>query len=136
MIDRIDNLLLPQRTALNLRGFRQELLASNIANADTPNYKARDVDFKSAFASAIKGQDVAGTLNLNQTSGRHMQGVGGMPYANLVQYRSEFQSAVDGNTVNMDIERGAFAENAVNMEASLTFIREQLRTLSSALQSQ
>jgi flagellar basal-body rod protein FlgB len=65
-----------------------------------------------------------------------MQGVGGTPYANLVQYRTEFQSAVDGNTVNMDIERGAFAENAINMEASLTFIREQLRTLSSALQSQ
>jgi flagellar basal-body rod protein FlgB len=135
MIDRIDNLLLPQRTALNLRGFRHELLASNIANADTPNYKARDVDFKSAFATALNGQD-AGALNLNQTSGRHMQGVGGTPYANLVQYRTEFQSAVDGNTVNMDIERGAFAENAINMEASLTFIREQLRTLSSALQSQ
>lgn len=135
MIDRIDNELLPQRTALNLRGFRQELLASNIANADTPNYKARDVDFKTAYATALKGQD-AGVLNLNQTSTRHMQGVGGMPYANLVQYRSEFQSAVDGNTVNMDIERGAFAENAVNMEASLTFIREHLRTLSSALQSQ
>ena len=135
MIDRIDNELLPQRTALNLRGFRQELLASNIANADTPNYKARDVDFKSAFASALKGQD-AGALSLNQTSGRHMQAAGGMPYSNMVQYRTEFQSAVDGNTVNMDIERGAFAENAINMEASLTFIREQLRTLSSALQSQ
>ncbi len=135
MIDRIDSEMLPQRTALNLRSFRQEMLASNIANADTPNYKARDIEFKEAFANAMQGQQVR-DLTMNRTATAHLSGGATSPYANSLRYRSEFQGAVDGNTVNMDIERSAFAENAVHMEASLTFIRERFRTLASAVQGQ
>lgn len=133
--DRIDAELAPQRTLLALRGFRQELLASNIANADTPHYKARDIDFGSAYAKAIQGHTQAG-LALDRTHGGHLTGSGSGPFDGSVAYRTEYQSAVDGNTVDMDVERAAFAENAIQMEASLTFIRSKFQSLQTALQSQ
>jgi flagellar basal-body rod protein FlgB len=134
MINRIDQELNFSRNALNLRTYRQELLASNIANADTPNYKARDFDFKTALAAKLgaAGGDVA----MNKTSAAHLDSAaGGMPGVNT-QYRSEYQGSVDGNTVNMDIERSAFAENSVHVEALLTFVREQVKTMNLALQGQ
>ena len=137
MTDRIDNLLQVQRSALNARAYRQELLASNIANADTPNFKARDIDFKGALESALTGRGSGGT-SLTTTSPRHFKGEmnqAGVGAGN-VKYRTEFQPNVDGNTVNMDVERAAFAENAVQMEAMLTFIRGHLGTLQTAMQSQ
>jgi flagellar basal-body rod protein FlgB len=132
--DRIDSLLQVTRTALNARAYRQELLASNIANADTPHYKARDVDFKGALASAMSGR-VAGGTALTTTSPRHMKPETSQVAGANVMYRTEFQPNVDGNTVNMDVERAAFAENAVQMEAMLTFIRGNLTTLQTAMQS-
>lgn len=135
MFDRLETELRPQRAALGIRAYRQELLASNIANADTPHYKARDVDFKTAFAGALAGR-VEGSLNLAQTAAKHLPGADGNPYAGALRYRTEYQSAVDGNTVNMDIERSAFAENALQVEAMLTFINGRFRTLQSAIQGQ
>lgn len=135
MIDRLDSLLHVNRNALNARAYRQELLASNIANADTPNYKARDVDFKAALDGAMSGR-VAGRPGLATTSARHISGDPVQPMAGAVKYRTEFQPNVDGNTVNMDVERAAFAENAVQMEALLTFIRGNLSTMQMAMQSQ
>ena len=135
MLDRLENDLHPYRTALNARAYRQELLASNIANADTPNYKARDIDFKSALQGAISGRNEGG-LGLNRTSDRHLATEGTNPFNAALRYRTEYQSAVDGNTVNMDIERSSFAENAIQTEAMLTFINHRFRTLSSAIQSQ
>jgi flagellar basal-body rod protein FlgB len=135
VIDRLDDQLKLQRTALNMRAYRQELLASNIANADTPNFKARDVDFKSALEGAMKGQ-LTGGLEVARTSSRHLKGEDSGAFAGSVKYRTEFQPNADGNTVNMDIERSAFAENAIHMEATLTFIRGQFQTMSTALQSQ
>ncbi len=135
MLDRLESELRPQRTALNLRAYRQELLASNIANADTPNYKARDIDFKTAFASAMAGRN-DGALALDRTASGHLQGAGGNPFAGALRYRTEYQSAVDGNTVNMDVERAEFAENAVQMEAMLTFISGRFRSLQAAMQNQ
>ncbi len=135
MIDRIDQQMNTLRTAANLRAYRQELLASNIANADTPNFKARDIDFQSALTNALSGRTNAGTLTL--TSPRHLpaaDNAGGNGAA--LRYRAEFQAAVDGNTVNMDVERSAFAENSVQLEASLTFIRDRLHTLQTAIQGQ
>lgn len=135
MIDRLDAELLPQRTALQLRGARQELLASNIANADTPHYKARDFDFQAVYQNALAGRQ-SGDLGLARTVRAHLAGASSSPPANALQYRSEYQSAVDGNTVNMDIERAAFAENALAWEASLTFVRERLRGMMTAVQGQ
>lgn len=135
MINRLDQELSFSRNALNLRTYRQELLASNIANADTPHYKARDFDFKTALAGSM-GARAAGDVRMSKTSAGHLDVSGsGVPGVS-VQYRNEYQGAVDGNTVNMDIERSAFAENAVQVEAMLTFIQGKFRTLSLALQGQ
>jgi len=133
MINRIDQELSFSQTALNLRAYRQELLASNIANADTPNYKARDIDFKAALEGAL-GKGQSGALALVQTSERHLPAAGSNRFGAAVQYRSEEQSNVDGNTVSMDVERAAFAENAIQMEAMLTFINGRFKTLNSAIQ--
>jgi len=145
MIDRLNHMMDFQQRALGLRAARQEMLASNIANADTPHYKARDMDFKAALQGAKGGNSVntpgtagmAGTLPLSMTALGHQSGdKGGGAFDAAVRYRSEYQSAVDGNTVNMDIERAAFAENALRIEAALTFVRDQFRTVQMAVQGQ
>lgn len=135
MIDRIDHELARLRTASNLRTYRQELLASNIANADTPHYKARDIDFRSAFEDALAGR-AAGDLAAARTSPGHLAQQTPDSFASRALYRTEFQSSVDGNTVNMDVERSALAENSVQLEAAMTFIREHLRVLQMAIQGQ
>lgn len=135
MIDRIDALLQVKRTALDLRADRQEMLASNIANADTPNYKARDIDFKAALEGALSARS-EGVLGLARTSARHLGSETKQASGVNAKYRTEFQPNVDGNTVNMDVERAAFAENALQMEAMLAFIRGDLSTLQTAMTSQ
>jgi flagellar basal-body rod protein FlgB len=132
MNDRIDDHLRVHRAALGALIYRQELLASNIANADTPHFKARDLDFKGALDSAVAGRR-SGTPGLAVTSSRHLGGGADAFLASAVKYRTEFQPSVDGNTVNMDIERGAFAENALRMEAALTFINGNFKTLQLAM---
>lgn len=135
MINRIDQELDFSRSALNLRTYRQELLASNIANADTPHFKARDFDFKAALASRLSGSNL-GAVAMNKTAANHLDGnAAGMPGVNTL-YRNEYQGSVDGNTVNMDVERSAFAENAVHVEALLTFLQGKVKTMNLALQGQ
>ena len=129
----IDEQMHFKQTALNLRAFRQELLASNIANADTPNFKARDFDFKSALAGAL-GKTQAGTLALTRTSPAHLAAASSNRYNVNVQYRTEFQPSVDGNTVNMDVERAAFAETAMQMEALMAHVGSEFKTQHAALQ--
>ncbi|MDR1462268.1 MAG: flagellar basal body rod protein FlgB [Azoarcus sp.] len=125
------------RTALNLQAYRQQLLASNIANADTPNFKARDLQFREAMSAALGGRQGGGPpLALMMTHARHLESKPGTPVDAFVRYRSEWQSAVDGNTVSMDAERAAFAENTVHYEASITFINGLLRTMQQAITGQ
>ncbi len=134
MINRIDNELGFHQRALSLRAYRQQVLASNIANADTPHYKARDIDFKASLQGAMGS--AGGQLNLVRTTSRHLASGDGAPAGAKLLYRTETQSSVDGNTVDMDVERAAFAENAVQYEAGITFINQMLRHIQSALQSQ
>lgn len=134
MIDRLDSELSTVRTAMNLRAYRQEVLASNIANADTPQYKARDFDFAATLNSVMAGKG-GGALQMNQTSSRHIQGESGTPYNADLKYRSEYQGAVDGNTVNMDVERADFAENALQFETLINVVRTRLGDLRTAMQS-
>ena len=122
------------QTALNLQAHRQQLIASNIANADTPNYKAKDVDFRAALQGAL--QAATSTVPLATTQSGHIQGGGAPTLQGLTGYRAEMQSAVDGNTVNMDVERAAFAENALHYEASVTFINGMLRSMNTAITGQ
>lgn len=129
----LDNSLRFHQDALNLQAHRQQVLASNIANADTPHYKARDVDFRSVLQGALAG--ATNGVGLATTQAGHLDGKAGGLEGGL-KYRAESQSAVDGNTVNMDVERAAFAENAVHYEASITFINGMLRSMQSAITGQ
>jgi flagellar basal-body rod protein FlgB len=101
--------------ALNLRTQRHQVLASNIANADTPNYKARDFGFEHAMQNAMAGRSHAGGVAMERTSSGHLQG-GGTSGPAVLQYRTEAQSAADGNTVDMDVERAQIAENAMQYQ--------------------
>ena len=134
MKTQLDAALQFHQTALNVQAQRQEMLASNIANADTPNYKARDIDFRAALNGAI-GARLA-PLALAATAAKHLGGGAASPLDPYAGYRSELQSSVDGNTVNMDVERAAFAENAVHYEASITFINGLLRGMQTAISGQ
>jgi flagellar basal-body rod protein FlgB len=125
----LDNLLQFHQNALNLRAFRQQLLASNIANADTPGYKARDIDFAAALRDVTAGR----TVPLSTSNDRHMGAATGDEPA-AVLYRSVQQPSIDGNTVDMDMERNRFAENAVHYDANLTFLNSQIKLMLAALQ--
>jgi flagellar basal-body rod protein FlgB len=138
MLNKLDSALDFHQTALRVRGQRQELIAANIANADTPNYKARDIDFKSAMQNALGGNERA-TFNVAKTSAQHIDG---MPSSGISSsggsgeplFRPIIQGSVDGNTVDMDVERNQFADNGIRYEASLTMINGQLKKLLAAIQ--
>lgn len=114
--------------ALQLRALRNRVLSSNIANADTPNYKARDVDFGTALADARSSQ-----LSLTRTSELHRNAWGTSGAGADVKYRIPMQATLDGNTVETDVEQAAFAENAVQYRATLAFLDGQIRGLRYAL---
>ena len=114
--------------ALELRSQRMGLLASNIANAATPGYKARDIDFKAALASADAGTGMAPAA----THTGHIQGAGagGRPAA---LYRVPEQPSLDGNTVDAQKESAAIAETATRYQASLAFLDMRIRNLRMAI---
>ncbi|MDH3440598.1 MAG: flagellar basal body rod protein FlgB [Gammaproteobacteria bacterium] len=114
--------------ALQQRALRNRVLSSNIANADTPNYKARDIDFGTALANASGSQ-----LSLAKTSELHRNAWGTSSVGADVKYRIPMQPTLDGNTVETDVEQAAFAENAVQYRATLAFLDGQIRTLRYAI---
>jgi flagellar basal-body rod protein FlgB len=140
MIGKLDEALGFQEAALSLRAQRQQLLASNIANADTPNYKARDIDFNQALQQAVsKGTPQA--AGLLRTSAAHLAPTAGAGNAiatiagsTPLMYRTVQQGAVDGNTVDMDVERNQFTDNALRYEAGVTLISAQIKNLLSVIQ--
>jgi flagellar basal-body rod protein FlgB len=134
MIDRLDQDLNVFRTALGLHAEKQKLLASNIANADTPSYKARDIDFKSALAGALSGKGETGQLNMARTQSSHLAAASDTLFGSQLRYRAEYQGSADGNTVNLDIERAAFAENSMRSDAVTTFVKARLDEMKLALQ--
>lgn len=131
MISRLDELLNFHATALDVRTQRQQLLAANVANADVPHYKARDVDFAQALQQAL-APAVAGGMAV--TSTRHLPGAAPQGTAAQPLYRVPLQDSLDGNTVELDVERAQFADNAVHIEANLTFLGAQIKTMLAALQ--
>ena len=134
MIDKLDAAFRFSREALNLRAQRQEVLAANIAHADTPNYKARDFDFNSRLTQAVEQGRQSQSSAMATTSSRHLQGeASAMPDADLL-YRMPAQSSIDGNTVEMDAERIAFADNALRYEANLTVMSAKIKSLLAAAQ--
>jgi flagellar basal-body rod protein FlgB len=138
MSNSLDNLLSFHQQALSLRGFRQQLLASNIANGDTPNYKARDIDFTRTLQTVLAQGSAASTpaAALAITSPGHLGGNNAQEALDsaAVLYRTVDQNSIDGNTVDMDTERAQFADNSVHYEANLTMLNHQIKTMLAAIQ--
>jgi flagellar basal-body rod protein FlgB len=131
----IDDHLSVRLAALDLRAKRMEVLSSNIANADTPNYKARDFDFAQALRGAIAGATPQ-TVAMVRTDASHLSGraPSGLPVA--LEYRVPVQPSIDGNTVEMDRELGQFSDNALRYQASLTFLNQRIANLRMAIAGQ
>lgn len=134
MLDRLTSSLNFQTEALLLRSERQRLIASNIANADTPGYQARDMDFGAALRQAT-GAAQPGTA-LSATNTGHLSPAAGARSETGLKYATPSQTNLDSNTVDMDRERAAFADNAVHYEATLRFINGSVRTMLSAITGQ
>jgi flagellar basal-body rod protein FlgB len=134
MINRLGNSLDFNAQALTLRSERQRLLASNIANADTPGYVARDMDFASALREAT-GAAWAGTPALRELRGSLAALTGGSTADAHLRYAAAAQTNLDGNSVDMDRERASFADNTIKYEATLRFINSQVRTMLDAMKS-
>jgi flagellar basal-body rod protein FlgB len=127
MISRLTDSLDFHAQALSLRAERQRVIASNIANADTPGYQARDFDFATALREAT-GQ--AGIASSVMSPG----GPGGRSQPTL-RYAVPAQTNLDSNSVDMDRERAAFADNAVKYESTLRFINGSVRTMLDSMKS-
>ena len=119
--------------ALSFRAQRAEVLANNIANADTPHYKARDIDFGKALAGALGTSSVQGPLKLATSAAGHLGAASGAP-ALAAQYRTVRQDSLDNNSVDLDTERGQFTDNALRYEAGITMINARIRGLLAAIQ--
>jgi flagellar basal-body rod protein FlgB len=124
-----DNALGIHPQALALREKRGELLAANLANADTPGYKARDLNFESVFK-----QNLELTQTMERTHTNHL------PTRNVLEaqtlYRNPNQASLDGNTVEANVEQAKYAENAVQYQASLQFLNSRFSGLMMALRGQ
>jgi flagellar basal-body rod protein FlgB len=142
MIGKLDESLQFNSNALKLRAERQQLLSANIANADTPNYKAADFDFARALAAAtgVSSGAAAGRsfavvpLRAQASDSAHIAGRVALSSNTPLLYRAPSQSSLDGNSVEMDAERAQFADNAVRYEAALRFLNGQIKTMLSAIQ--
>jgi flagellar basal-body rod protein FlgB len=120
--------------ALTLESQRTEVLAANLANADTPGYKARDIDFKAELAAAGSAAGAAGSSGTGSTPG-----AAGIHLATdnaTLKYRVPLAPALDGNTVDSQLEQSAFAENSVRYQATLTLLNSKLRGLMTAITGQ
>ena len=133
MIGALDQSLQFNASALRLRADRQQLLAANIANADTPGFKAVDFDFGRALDSATRASGAAGTPRLTASAAGHV-GTAAASTSAVLAFRPPSQASIDGNTVEMDAERAQFADNAVRYEAALKFLNGQIKTILSAIQ--
>jgi flagellar basal-body rod protein FlgB len=130
----LDNYLGVHAAALQIRSRRTELLATNLANADTPNYQARDIDFRSALAKAAG--DASAPVSMRATQAGHIQMATADGGAAELQYRTPLAPSIDGNTVDVQLEQAAFAENAVRYQATLTFLSSKFRGLMTAITGQ
>lgn len=130
MLDKLDNSLRFQQQALGLLNQRQEILASNIANADTPGYLARDIDFSSQLKKAVdKSQPAMAPLTLTMTTQRHISATAPAMHNNELLYRVPDQPSADGNTVDMDRERVNFVDNNIKYQSSLTMLGSEIKNM-------
>jgi len=120
MIDRIGQSLSVQGEALKLRSLRQQTLAANLVNAETPGYRASDFDFAATLQARLRAATPGGAAAQAQPA---------------LFERTSFQPGLDGNTVDADVERARFADNALRYEAALRALNGQIKTLLAAIQA-
>lgn len=135
MVLNLDNVLGIHPQALILRARRTEVLSANIANADTPNYKARDVDFRAVLAES-ESELTSSANRLERTNSRHLALDPFDPMGGAVKFRVPTQPALDGNTVDVNVENTKFSENAVHYMASLQFLGRRVQGIISALKGE
>ncbi|WP_437559991.1 flagellar basal body rod protein FlgB [Acidithiobacillus sulfuriphilus] len=132
MTGMLDRSLGPLADALQVRGYRQQLLAANIANADTPNYKAVDLNFAKTLQAVEAGK--GGGLPLQTNALRQPPGAAAdLGLAAAVEYQRGNQVGLDGNSVDMNREQASFLQNSVQYQADLTFITGKIKILLSAV---
>ena len=115
--------------ALSLRNKKNEIIASNIANAATPNYKARDLDFKSEMSRHLK------TGNLTTTNEKHLSLMRPVSHKG-VSFREPLQQSLDGNTVELAVEQMEFSENTIRYSTTLSFLNNKISGLMSAIRGE
>lgn len=134
MVNKLDDAFRFQQQALSLLTRRQDVLASNIANADTPGYLARDLDFSQQLKSAMDNASMAKpSVTMSLTSNKHIEGKALPPDDGQLLYRVPDQPSADGNTVDMDRERVNFADNAMKYQSGLTFLGADIKKMMTVL---
>ena len=116
-------------SALSLRAKRNEILASNIANAATPNYKARDIDFETEIKKYQKDGPIQSTHNQHITIKKPVS-------PGKVQFRKNVNPSLDGNTVELAVEQLQFAENSMRYQSTLSFLSGKINTLMAAIKGE
>jgi flagellar basal-body rod protein FlgB len=127
----IDDLFGVHALALQVRSKRSEILASNLANADTPGYKARDIDFQQVLQSL--NQDSVRLLTTHQA---HIRSDTNLFHTEQLLYRTPMQASLDGNTVDTEQEHVAFSANAMEYQVSLRFLNDKINGLRKALRGE
>lgn len=117
--------------ALQVRSQRMEVLAQNIANADTPNFKARDIDFR-AVLNGVQGDD----LNIQATRAGHYNAGEATSDGSGLLYRVPFNTAFDGNTVEMSVEQAQYGKAAADYQATLQFLENDISSVRKALRGE
>lgn len=123
--------------ALILRSRRSEILASNLANADTPGYKAKDIDFKDAMSKAMgtRSEFKKDSLQMTTTNNSHIQ-MSQNSLSTDMMYRNPYQPSLDGNTVDAGIEKTEFSKNSIHYTANLRFLTGKFQSLTKAIKGQ
>jgi flagellar basal-body rod protein FlgB len=122
--------------AMLVRRDRAEVLANNLANADTPNFKARDIDFRKAIHQVSLEMDTRFKPDMQRTNARHLEGFAEVSTSDYLKYRMPTQPSLDGNTVEAHIEKAKFAENAMQYQATLEFLDSRIKSISGALKGE
>lgn len=130
-----DNALGPHAAALALRSQRATALAGNIANADTPGYHARDIDFKTALSEQLQASQTHAT-RVRTTHGRHLPAAHAPPGTAELLYRTPLLNSFDGNSVDTQLEQAAFAENNMQFQAALRFLNGRFSGLMTAVRGE
>jgi len=123
-------------TAFRVRSERAEVLANNLANSDTPNFKARDIDFRAALKEAHGDFGSSERFEMARTNSKHIQDESVSSTSAFLKYRQPTQPALDGNTVEGHIEKAKFMENSIQQTATLAFLNGKIKGIRGALKGE